>query len=199
MIASTYIAKWNQLPKAVRLFLFKALSILVVWKILYLCVLAPARTLDAPLTYSVGALTAASLNLFTGSKAYNSTSRIHSFKTGNGYGEVDQQAISFHNKVIVGIEDACNGLELFVLYISFIWILPTATGRKVWYTILGVVAIYAINVLRCAMVTYMMIYYPAHADFAHHYVFAFVVYAFIIGLWLAYSNKISFYNETSGQ
>jgi len=192
MIASAYLSKWEQVPKAVKLFLLKALIILVIWKLLYLCILAPNRTLDAPLTYSVGALTATSLNLYTGSKDYTSKDEVRNFKTATDTGTVTEEAIYFKTRGIVVIEDACNGLELFVLYIGFIWILPATKKRQIWYTVLGVAAIYAVNVFRCAMVAYMTIYYPTHADFAHHYVFAFIVYAFIIALWLGYSNKVSF-------
>ena len=199
MFASA-LSKWNQVPKAVKVFLLKAAIILVVWKVLYLAFLAPARTLDDPLTQSVGVLTTNALNLYTHSNDYTSKGEVRSYKTDIGTtGYVVEQAISFRNKTIVYIEDACNGLELFVLYISFILILPAATRYKVLYCILGVLAIYAVNVFRCAMVAYMDIYYPAHAGFAHHYVFAFIVYAFIIGLWLAYSNKVTFTHHASAR
>jgi exosortase/archaeosortase family protein len=197
MFASA-LSKWNQVPQAVKVFLLKAAIILVVWKVLYLAFLAPARTLDDPLTYSVGVLTAGALNLYTHSNDYASKGEVRSYKTGTGItGYIVEQAISFRNKAIVYIEDACNGLELFVLYLSFILILPAATRYKVLYCVLGVLAIYAVNVFRCALVAYMQIYYPAHVDFAHHYIFAFIVYAFIIGLWLAYSNKVTFADHDS--
>ncbi|MBW4891278.1 archaeosortase/exosortase family protein [Mucilaginibacter sp. HMF5004] len=198
MSGATLQSKWNQVPKAVKVFLSRALIILVVWKILYLGFLAPHRTLDAPLTYSVASLTAGALNLYTHSKAYTSKTTSRSYKTETGaIGYVYEEAICINGKIVVYIEDACNGLELFVLYISFILILPSAAKYKAGYTILGVIAIYAVNVFRCAMVAYMVLYYPTHADFAHHYVFAFIVYAFIIALWLAYSNKVSLSNDSN--
>jgi exosortase/archaeosortase family protein len=101
--------------------------------------------------------------------------------------------------VIGSVEDACNALELFVLYISFIWILPSTLKRKIWYTVLGVISIFVINVARCAGITYLIIFYPQYSEFAHHYIFAFVVYAFIIALWLAYSNKVTFNNADEKQ
>jgi exosortase/archaeosortase family protein len=190
MQATTYLTKWNQVPPAVKAFLLKAVIILLVWKVLYLCVLAPARTLDAPLTRSVGILSATTLNLCTGTNSYTSQATSRSFVNGKESGTVSEQTIYYLNRPIGSVEDACNGLELFVLYISFIWILPATLKYKIWYTVLGVIAIYVVNVARCAGITYMLLFHREHADFAHHYIFAFIVYAFIIALWLAYSNKV---------
>ncbi len=193
MSANTLKAKWNQVPTQVKQFLLKASIVLVVWKAIYLGFLAPARTLDGPLTYSVATLTTKALNLYTHSGDYTSKNETRLYRTNDGgTGVVAEQGIYYRGKALVFVEDACNGLELFVLYIALILLLPAATRYKVLYTVLGVLAIYTVNVFRCAMVAYMEIYYPAHVDFAHHYVFAFIVYAFIIALWLSYSNKVSF-------
>jgi len=40
------------------------------------------------------------------------------------------------------------------------------------------------------VVAYTIIYNPKYADFAHHYVFTFIVYALIIVLWLILVKKL---------
>ena len=199
MLAKAYLSKWNEVPQAVKSFLLKALVILVVWKIVYLGFLSPARLLDQPLTASVGKLSAVALNLFTRSADYTSKPDVRDFVNGNESGRVVMQDIVFKGRAVGAVEDACNALELFVLYVSFIWILPSSLKRRIAYTVIGVAAIYIVNVARCAGITYMLIYYPQHADFAHHYIFAFIVYAFIIVLWLMYSNKVSFDDAKADQ
>ncbi len=198
MIANVSITKWDIIPKAVKTFLLKAVIILVVWKVLYLGFLSPTRLIDKPLTYSVGYLSAVSLNFTTRSSDYSSLSDVRYFQNANERGKVVRQDILYNGQAIGAVEDACNALELFVLYISFIWLLPSSLTRRLWFTVAGVIAIFIVNVARCAGITYMIIFYPQYSDFAHHYIFAFVVYAFIIALWLAYSNKVSFNNESSG-
>lgn len=99
--------------------------------------------------------------------------------------------IYIHDWNVVSIEDGCNGLELMVLYIGFIVCMPATLKRKVIFGIIGPLLIYVVNVLRCAGVAYIIIYYPKFADFAHHYVFTFVVYGFIIGMWLIFSKKLN--------
>lgn len=191
MLAKTYSTKWNQVPQAVRQFLLRGLIVLVAWKVLYLCFLAPARILDGPLTYSVGAMSASALNWTTRSHDYTSVANARDYSTLNESGTIHQQTIMFQGQPVGNVEDACNGLELIVLYVAFLWLLPSTLKRRIWYTVLGVIAIYIVNVARCAGISYLIIYYPQYSEFAHHYIFAFVVYAFIITLWLFYSNKVT--------
>jgi len=194
MVLSTYINKWNNVPKAVKAFIFKALTILLVWKIIYLAFLLPTRLIDKPLTYSVGTATAWLLNTTTHSSDYSTQSVVADVVTDSGPTPMPLQKVYFRGHDIVAIEDTCNALELFVLYAGFIICMPAKTLRKVLFIVGGILAIYIVNVLRCAGVAYIIIYDPKYADFAHHYVFTFIVYGFIIGLWLIFSKKLNLAN-----
>jgi exosortase family protein XrtF len=194
MVLSTYRDKWNKVPVAVKRFIFKAFIILLVWKVLYLVFLLPARVLDKPLTYSVGVATTWLLNTYTSSSDYSTRSEISNVATDQGLTPMPLQKIFFHNTNVVSIEDGCNALELFVLYAGFIICMPARILRKTLFIIGGIIAIYITNVIRCAGVAYIIIYHPRYADFAHHYVFTFVVYGLIIALWLIFSKKLNFAN-----
>ena len=194
MVLSTYINNWNNVPKAVKAFIFKALTILLVWKIIYLAFLLPTRLIDKPLTYSVGTATAWLLNTTTHSSDYSTQSVVADVVTDSGPTPMPLQKVYFRGHDIVAIEDTCNALELFVLYAGFIICMPAKTLRKVLFIVGGILAIYIVNVLRCAGVAYIIIYDPKYADFAHHYVFTFIVYGFIIGLWLIFSKKLNLAN-----
>lgn len=190
MVLSTYISKWDSIPKSVKVFILKALTILVVWKLVYLTFLLPTRLIDKPLTYYVGSSTAWFLNTATNSNNYTTQSVVANVATDAGLTPMPLQKVYFRGRDIVSIEDTCNALELFVLYAGFIICMPAKALRKVFFAGGGIVAIYIVNVLRCAGVTYIIIYDPKYADFAHHYVFTFVVYGFIIALWLIFSQKL---------
>jgi len=194
MVLSTYISKWNNVPKSVKAFIFKALIILLVWKLVYLAFLLPTRLIDKPLTFSVGSATAWFLNVSTHSSNYTTQSVVANVATDNGFTLMPLQKVYFRGHDIVSIEDTCNALELFVLYAGFIVCMPAKIMRKVLFGVGGVIAIYIVNVLRCAGVTYIIIYHPKYADFAHHYVFTFIVYGLIIGLWLMFSKKLNLVN-----
>lgn len=188
------LSAWNKVPVAVKKFIFKAFAILLIWKVLYLAFLLPTRLLDKPLTYSVGVATTWLLNTYTGSSDYSTRSEVSNVATDQGYTPMPLQKIFFHQNNVVSIEDGCNALELFVLYAGFIICMPAKILRKTLFIVGGIIAIYITNVFRCAGVAYIILYHPRYANFAHHYVFTFVVYGLIIALWLIFSKKLSFAN-----
>lgn len=191
MTISTYLNKWHQVPAAVKQFLLRGLLLLVAWKVIYLGFLLPGRVIDAPLTRDVGIITTYGLNWITHSHDYH-------FKYELGREEdvdlnavsVMQESVYYHDKKIVGVYDGCNALELFVLYAGFIICVPAALKKKLLFITGGVVLIFLVNILRCIGIAYLVQYYPQHADFAHHYVFVFVVYGLIIAMWLAFAGNI---------
>jgi exosortase family protein XrtF len=161
--------------------------LLVVWKVIYLGFLVPGRILDAPLTHAVGVLTVSGLNLFTRSDAYWSKNEPGT----NSDETVMQESVYFNHQKLVGIYDGCNALELFVLYAGFIVCMPASAKRKLIFAVSGVALIFLVNILRCMVVAYIVQYYPQNADFVHHYVFVFIVYALIISLWLFFTGKLN--------
>ncbi len=190
MALSDYRDKWKKVPAAVKEFIFKALAILVLWKVIYLCFLLPTRLLDKPLSYSVGSTTTWLLNTTTHSNDFTTKSQMDSVSVDEGKVLMPLQKIYYHDENIVSVEDGCNALELFVLYAGFIICMPAKWLRKTLFIIGGIIAIHVVNVMRCAAIAYFVIYHPEYADFAHHYVFTFVVYGFIIALWLIFSKKL---------
>ena len=191
MTSNLYLQKWQQVPPAVKQFLLKGLLLLVAWKIVYLSFLLPYRILDEPLTNAVGKLTASGLNLVTASKDFYSKYELgRELDIDVNAESVMQQSIYYHQTKLAGVYDSCNALELMVLYAGFIICVPAALNKKFSYISGGLALIFAMNVIRCIIVAYMIKYAPTHAEFVHHYVLEFVVYALIIGLWLLFANNI---------
>ncbi|HEV3327223.1 MAG TPA: exosortase/archaeosortase family protein [Puia sp.] len=183
--------KWNQVPKPVKAFLLKAITVFVVWKAVYLLFLLPGRVLDKPLTYVIGKGTAASLNLISRPADYTATSTIHAKEFGNE-GTEPVMAIRRGRDTVLSIADPCNGLELLVLYAGLIFCLPADRRRKLAYILGGIFLIEVINVIRCTGLVLVYLDRPQYLGFSHHYLFTFVVYAFIFGLWWLFSRDRDF-------
>jgi exosortase family protein XrtF len=198
-VLSAYIDRWNKVPVAVKHFLLRALAILVIWKVIYLAFLLPTRVLDKPLSYAVAASSVWILNMGTHSKNFIAKTEIGMVSTDNGLTPMPLTNIYYSGSNVVSIEDGCNALELFVLYAGFIICMPATSRRKVIYIIGGILLIHVVNVLRCAGVAYAILYYPKYADFAHHYVFTFIVYGLIILLWLFFSKKVNLVHAETKQ
>ncbi|HLI93543.1 MAG TPA: exosortase/archaeosortase family protein [Puia sp.] len=182
---------FRQIPKPVREFLLKATVLFVAWKAVYLLFLLPGRVLDKPLTYVIGKGTAATLSVIHPSGNFNAIATMHPKGLGNE-GLEPVMAIRSNQTVLLSIADVCNGLELLMLYAGLILCLPASRSRKLGYIVAGIVLIEIINVIRCAGLVLVYLHKPAYLDFSHHYLFTFVVYAFIFWLWYLFSRDPEF-------
>ena len=188
MILST---RFSRIPKPVKEFLLKAAILFVAWKVVYLLFLLPGRVLDKPLTYFIGKGTAATLNLFNPPGNYYAISTMHLKGFGN-QGLEPVMAVRSDQTNLLDIADVCNGLELLVLYAGLILCLPATRNRKIAYITGGVIGIEILNILRCAGLVLIYLHKPQWLDFSHHYLFTFVVYAFIFWLWYLFSRDPEF-------
>ncbi len=65
----------------------------------------------------------------------------------------------------------------------------------VGYIIPGVVGLFAFNVIRCIILSFLGYYQYSGFEFFHHYVFTTLIYAIIMLVWISYL-KASFAHET---
>ena len=188
-------AAQNKIPKQIRLFLGKAFLLFVVWKIIYNVFLYDAKYLDRALTAHVGN---ASVTLINSLGAMNGFVSKREMTDNDNLGILkDEVSVIYHNdKVVLNIANVCNGLELMVLYIGFIICMPSTFFRKFLYIILGLIVLDGINILRCVGLIYLREYYAIYFQFAHHYLFNAMVYTGTFIMWILYSRKIQFKNET---
>ena len=181
---------FNKFPPAIRSFLLRALIIFVLWKCIYGFFLEPNRTLDNSLTMKVGGDVAWVLKKLKSSQDYQAEARIdEKWFEGRLYA-APVTRIEYKGKKLMHIADGCNGLELFVLYLGFIFILPASLKRKFAFGIAGIFIIHIINVLRCVGLAFVAIHWRDHFEFAHHYLFKAVVYGIVFLLWVKFTDKI---------
>ena len=97
--------------------------------------------------------------------------------------------INSHDMLAVG--NACNGLELFILFAGFIACFPGNNKNKLWFIPLGIIAIELVNAMRAAVLALNQYYRPQSLQFNHHYTFTMIVYAFIFYLWYLWVNRFA--------
>jgi exosortase/archaeosortase family protein len=98
--------------------------------------------------------------------------------------------INLDRQQVLSIADVCNGLEVMVLYAGLILCLPASIKRKIRFILPGIVLIEVLNVIRCAGLAEIYLTHPEYLDFSHHYLFTFLVYAFIFWLWFLFSRDL---------
>jgi len=95
------------------------------------------------------------------------------------------------NRSVVKIDHPCNGLELYALFAGFILIYPGSWKKKLLFIPVGLAVIYLLNMVRLAVLALNLIYSEHTFNFNHKYVFTFVVYMVIFGLWMLWVNRFS--------
>lgn len=84
--------------------------------------------------------------------------------------------------VIIG--SPCNGISLFILYITFIAVFKGKWYSKVGLSLLGVSAIHLLNLVRVIALTLVVLYKPEMLDFHHKYTFTLFVYFCVFVMWI---------------
>ncbi|HEX8428443.1 exosortase X [Hymenobacter sp.] len=91
----------------------------------------------------------------------------------------------------VYVGDYCNGLVLYVLFMGFVLAYPGPVRHKLWFIPVGILSIYALNVIRVAALAINHLYSYKTVDFNHHYTFTFVVYGCIFLLWMLWARRLA--------
>lgn len=112
---------------------------------------------------------------------------------------VDDYTIRFYSGSGTKIVWACSGLKQ-----AFIWMMLILTVmrvhktdskkqlwlKKLWYIPVGWVCCYVFNILRIFLITILIEYHPEWFELLHEYLFKYLFYAMLFGLWVIFVEKI---------
>lgn len=173
---------YDKVPRLIRTFLLRALGIFVAWQLLYNLVLLPLRQPDTILTNATAYATELLLKIF-----YSDVSTIYLQKI------TDRAATVLINKhKIIAIADPCNALDIYVLYISFLFCFPGGTWqRRLKFIVAGIAYIFLLNTLRCGAIVWLNINYRGWVEISHHYIFTTILYLLVFHVWVLYSKKLT--------
>ncbi len=170
---------YDKIPKLIKSFLLRALVIFVVWQFAYRLVLEPRRFPDGVLTNVTAYSTEKLLSLF-----YNNVSTLYPHR-------VDRKAatILIDGHKIISVADPCNALDIYVLYLSFLFCFPADWKRRTKFIVFGIAYIFVLNVIRCAIIAWMNIHYRGWVEISHHYIFTTALYLLVFYVWVHYTKK----------
>jgi len=171
MLTKNAEQKQPVIPVKLKKLLLRASIAFIAWSLAYNLWLAPAGIPDNQITQLVVKGTVKLLSFFY--------TNVHQ----------DGSSIFLNNVRAVNIANACNGLELIVLYIGFILIMPSGWKRMTAFVLSGAVVITLLNIIRCALLAWMYFHKMDLADIAHHYIFKLAIYAVVFYGWMLYSKK----------
>jgi exosortase family protein XrtF len=88
----------------------------------------------------------------------------------------------------VHVADGCNGLTTIGLFIGFVVAYPGKMIRRLLFIPLGILAIYATNVLRVIAMVLAQKYWPAAFDPLHGFGLTAIFYVVVFALWVVWAN-----------
>lgn len=178
--------------KEMYIFLAKAAVMYLIYQGLDAWVMPTNGVIKHAISFGIASVSAAVLGLF----GYNAHAETV---------QVQYNGIFLNGKVVVWIEDGCNGLVLMALFAGFVIAYPGPWKKKLWYVPAGLALVYVCNIIRCvalALLNQMVNnakLSKSTFDFNHKYLFTTILYLIIFGLWMLWANKFARINELDNE
>jgi exosortase family protein XrtF len=101
--------------------------------------------------------------------------------------------VYFQNQSIARIVEGCNGVSVIILFVSFVIAFSGSFKNTVLFVFGGSLLIYILNVLRIAVLTVLIYYFPKQVHILHGVLFPVIIYGVVFVLWIIWVNKFSKY------
>lgn len=98
-----------------------------------------------------------------------------------------------NGKYVVRIIEGCNAVSVFILFAAFIIAFRGKLKHTVLYILGGVIIIHILNIIRIALLSIALLYYPQHEHLLHGILFPLFIYGVVFALWVVWVNKYSLY------
>lgn len=87
-------------------------------------------------------------------------------------------------KFLARIVEGCNALSIIILFVSFIIAFAQRFRKTLLFIFAGIAIIYAVNILRIAILGIALYTYPEQQHLLHGVVFPGIIYGMVFLLWL---------------
>lgn len=94
-------------------------------------------------------------------------------------------------KFLARIVEGCNALSILILFVSFIIAFAQRWKKTLFYIFAGVVLLYAVNILRIAILAIALYSYPEYQHILHGVVFPGIIYGMVFLLWLIWVRMLT--------
>ena len=91
--------------------------------------------------------------------------------------------------VVLSVYEGCNGLNVMILFVSFLIAYRGPMKSFLWFSLIGVIIIHVVNLTRVVLLYYVALLYPSYMYFTHKYLFTAIIYVVVFGLWYLWVSK----------
>jgi exosortase family protein XrtF len=95
----------------------------------------------------------------------------------------------YQGRVLYRVIEGCNAVSVMILFLAFVLAFAKAWKKTVLFSLIGMAAIYLVNLFRLVLLAIIFIDYPEYSHIAHDFVFPAIIYGMTILLWLYWIRK----------
>jgi exosortase family protein XrtF len=152
------------------LFIVKALSIFLIWYVIYELWLLPAGDLDRWLSLNIVSVSAGIVQWF-------------------GY-EIwtVERIVGIYGNAGIELVDGCTGISAIGLFLGFIIAYPGKWSDRISFSLMGIGVIYLVNIFRIVVLVITQEEWMEFFDFTHDYSTTTIFYIVIFILWMIWVN-----------
>lgn len=86
-------------------------------------------------------------------------------------------------QVVLNIFEGCNGINVMIVFLSFVWAFAAPKKRWAWFIPMGLVVIHFANILRISLLYWFSEKQQNLFHYFHKYFFTAAIYAIVFILW----------------
>jgi exosortase family protein XrtF len=92
--------------------------------------------------------------------------------------------IIYEGKAILAVFEGCNGLNVMIIFVAFLFAFGPYSKRLIWFTPLGLIIIHIFNLFRIFLLFFVSIEMQKFLYFTHKYFFTAILYVIVFALWV---------------
>ncbi len=96
----------------------------------------------------------------------------------------------YQNGHTIQIIWACSGLKQAYIFLCILTLSRGSWVKKLWFIPLGLIVVYMFNIFRIAFIVGYVEYHFSSFIFLHQYLFKYLFYGLIFGMWVLWEEKI---------
>ena len=142
-----------------------------------------------------GSTFAAGILLMASDGAMGGVQRLFARITSTILGWLGQATVAHGNAVLSGtfgisVVTACTGLFVTTLFVVAVLLFPTTWRARLFGSAIGVVGLFAVNVVRLVSLYYIGVHWPDALETVHQLVWQSLVILIAVGLWLVWAGRV---------
>ncbi len=163
--------------KPALLFLGKFVGMYIIANVLYALFITAYEPGCDPITYNVTVQTSSLLNVMN----WDTEIVRHILKPTTG--------VILNNKEIISVYEGCNGVNVVIVFLSFLFAFGPYTKTIAWFSLAGIIIIHTVNLARIIILFFVALKFPRYLYITHKYFFTGIIYVIVFALWIFWIRK----------